>query len=461
MFKSPVEPVAFRALVVDDEKSIREALCGVLGDEGWDVGTASNGQEAVQRFVKSRPDIVLLDVWMPVMDGIETLQRLKDLDATVPIVIMSGHSTIETAVKCTKLGAFDFLEKPLSLDKILPMLGHAKAMRRTVVEDHSKDPFPLIGESEAIQKIRKQIDMVASRNAWVLITGENGTGKEIVARNLHAKSSRASKPFIAVNCAAIPEELIESELFGHDKGAFTNALATRKGRFELAHQGTLFLDEIGDMSLKTQAKILRILQEQSFERIGSSETIHVDVRVIAATNKNLAEEIKKSTFREDLYYRLNVVPFHIPELKDRDQDVLLLSQFFLNKIAQDMGDPQKTLSYDVQQEFLHYDWPGNVRELKNFLERLCIMVPDPEIQLRHLEDLGHALRVPRKDIGASAKDNSSLKQAKTDFERAFILGKLEEFQWNVSKTAEAIGIERSNLHRKLKAYEIDPRKLKG
>jgi two-component system nitrogen regulation response regulator NtrX len=321
-------------------------------------------------------------------------------------------------------------------------------------------PYEILGQSQEIELIRNQIGMVAPRNAWVLITGENGTGKEVVARNIHAQSSRANGPFVAVNCAAIPEELIESELFGHAKGAFTNAIAAKKGRFEVAHQGTLFLDEIADMSLKTQAKILRILQEQKFERVGETTPLTVDVRVVAATNKDLVGEIAAGRFREDLFYRLNVVPFRVPALRERRIDIPVLANFFLTQTATNLKEPRKSLSPAAMEVLQSYPWPGNVRELKNLVERLCIMIPRAEIMD---SDLPEAIqrRDGSQETSAYSIAAGSLREAKADFERAFILEKLEEFGWNVSKTAEAIGIERSNLHRKLRTYNIDPKKLKG
>lgn len=450
------------ALIVDDEKSIRDTLEGVLSDEGWSSVMAAHGKEGLLKLKKASPDLVLLDVWMPGWDGIETLQRMREVNPIVPIVIMSGHGSIETAVKATKLGAFDFLEKPLSLDKILPMLEHARAIKASGLNASGPgNAPPLIGECSAITQIKKQMELVAPKNAWVLITGENGTGKEVVAGQIHAMSSRHQHPFVAVNCAAIPDELIESELFGHKKGAFTGAVADKKGRFELADKGTLFLDEIGDMSLKTQAKILRILQEQSFEPVGSAETIEVDVRVLAATNKDLKEEIAEGRFREDLYYRINVVPFHLPPLRERGQDILLLAEHFMKSIAIDLGEEPKVLSQEVKDHFRTHNWPGNVRELRNLLERLYIMVSSVEVRE---EDLGSAFDL-RPQVGTASFDFGgaavTLKQAKTDFEKCFILEKLEEHNWNVSKTADAIGVERSNLHRKLKAYDIDTKKLKG
>lgn len=455
------------ALIVDDEDRIRHTLADILEDEDWRTVQASNGQEAVLRFKEERPDLVMLDVWMPGVDGISTLQSLKRMDPQVPVVIMSGHGTIETAVRATKLGAFDYLEKPLSLDKVLPLLTYAVEIKKRQKQvDAGESLPPLIGECGAMQLIKRQIDIVAPRNSWVLITGENGTGKEVLARHIHQGSPRVVKPFIAVNCAAIPEELIESELFGHTKGAFTNAIAAKKGRFELAHEGTLFLDEIGDMSLKTQAKILRILQEQSFERVGGTESIKVDVRVIAATNKNLAEEIRLGRFREDLYYRLNVIPFVLPALRDRGDDIRELIDHFLKAMAFDLGEDQKEITEEAYHVMKAYSWPGNIRELKNFLERLCIMIPERRVEAFHLNTLlqsqngslsgGYEPEGP-DPLLESAMTASTLKQAKTDFEKAFILDKLEENQWNVTKTAESIGVERSNLHRKLKLYGIDPK----
>ncbi len=449
------------ALIVDDEDNIRKTLADVFEDEGWQTVTAENGKLGLQLFSKKQPDLVLLDVWMPGMDGIETLQRMRHLSPKTPIVIMSGHGTIETAVRATKLGAFDYLEKPLSLDKIFPLMEHAQQIRSQMDEKSRQSSVPeMIGNSPPISQIKRQINMVAPRNAWILITGENGTGKEVVARHIHEKSSRASKPFVAVNCAAIPEELIESELFGHAKGAFTNAIANKKGRFELAHQGTLFLDEIGDMSLRTQAKILRILQEQVFERVGSTDTIAVDVRVVAATNKDLKEQIKTGQFREDLYYRLNVVPFHLPPLRERGDDIFELAQYFLIRMASELGEKQRILSPEAQKIMREYPWPGNIRELKNLLERVCIMSDSEIVDAGFLGDLLDGSEKAGDTMSQEFLAASTLKQAKTDFERAYILGKLEENLWNITKTADAIGLERSNLHRKMKLYGIEP-KAKG
>lgn len=448
------------ALIVDDEEKIRKTLAEVIEDEGWRTVTAESGSKALQILQRQQPDLILLDVWMPGIDGIETLQKMRQLNSQVPIVIMSGHGTIETAVRATKLGAFDYLEKPLSLDKIFPLLEHAKGIR-ALADQGNKGSLPdLIGSGLVMAQIKRQIALVAPKNAWVLITGENGTGKEVLAQTIHERSSRNKKPFVAVNCAAIPEELIESELFGHVKGAFTNALSQKKGKFELADQGTLFLDEIGDMSLRTQAKILRILQEQQFERLGSTETIHIDVRVIAATNKDLKEQIKNGLFREDLFYRLNVVPFHLPPLRERGDDVAELTQYFLNRMAKELGETPKQLTADAKQVLRDYSWPGNIRELRNLLERVCIMSDHAQIDA---DTLRSYLEIDPENNGSPPSEfmsAASFRQAKSDFERAYILGKLEENQWNITKTAEAIGLERSNLHRKMKLYGIEP-KQKG
>ncbi|RYZ58881.1 MAG: sigma-54-dependent Fis family transcriptional regulator [Proteobacteria bacterium] len=458
MSESHRNPDEFLALIIDDEEKIRKALAAVIEDEGWTVIDAADGSKGLQLFARQEPDLVLLDVWMPGIDGIETLQKMKQLKPQIPVVIMSGHGTIETAVRATRIGAFDYLEKPLSLDKIYPLLDHAKRLRSYAEEHHQNSP-DLIGNADSMLQIKRQINLVAAKNAWVLITGENGTGKEVVANHIHQKSTRAKKPFVAVNCAAIPEDLIESELFGHAKGAFTNAIAAKKGKFELANHGTIFLDEIGDMSLRTQAKILRILQEQQFERLGASETQHVDVRVIAATNQDLKELIKEGRFREDLYYRLNVVPFHLPPLRDRGDDVFDLAQFFLGKMAKELGEQPKQISDQAMQVMRDYPWPGNIRELKNLLERICIMSDQNTVEADVLR--AYLELEDKVDSNSSELMNASnLKQAKSDFERAYILGKLEENQWNITKTAEAIGLERSNLHKKMKLYGIEP-KQKG
>jgi two-component system nitrogen regulation response regulator NtrX len=366
-------------LVVDDEPSIQQSLSGILSDEGFDVLTASNGYEALKITDAESPDLVLLDVWMPGIGGIETLKEIKKDHPFIQVIIITGHGTIETAVQATKLGAFDFIEKPLSIDKVVVAINNAlnfrrleeenRYLRKKTIEKHS-----ITGNSDVINELRKKIVLAAPTDTWILITGENGTGKELVARTIYQLSPRAEQSFIDVNCAAIPEELIESELFGHEKGAFTGASGKKRGKFELANNGTIFLDEIGDMSLKTQAKILRVLQEQKVQRVGGSRTITVNVRVIAASNKNLEKEMEAGTFREDLFYRLNVIPIYVPSLKDRVQDIPLLVEAFLAEFAQKSRSKQKTIKYDALALLGSYGWPGNVRELKNLIERLAIMI---------------------------------------------------------------------------------------
>ncbi|MBL0699741.1 MAG: sigma-54-dependent Fis family transcriptional regulator [Desulfosarcina sp.] len=365
-------------LIVDDEPSILQSLSGLLSDEGFDVLTASNGYEALKVIDSESPDLVLLDIWMPGIDGIETLKEIKKDNPFIPVIIITGHGTIETAVKATKLGAFDLLEKPLSIDKIIVTINNAlnfrrleeenRYLRKKTIEKHS-----ISGNSPTIAALKKQIMVAAPTDAWILITGENGTGKELVARTIHQLSSRAAQPMIDVNCAAIPEESIESELFGHEKGAFTGAISKKRGKFELAGNGIIFFDEIGDMSLKTQAKILRVLQEQKIQRVGSSRILSIDVRVIAASNKNLENEIEKGNFRDDLYYRLNVIPMEVPPLRDRSHDIPELVGIFLDVCAQQSRTKKKSISSAALEVLAGYSWPGNVRELKNLVERLVIM----------------------------------------------------------------------------------------
>jgi len=447
-------------MVVDDQATVRRSISGILEDEGYKVIAASDGAEALNLISSENPDAMLLDIWMPGPDGIEVLEKVKQDYPDLPVIIISGHGTIETAVKATKLGAYDFLEKPLSAEKTLLTIARALEHRR--LAETNRDlrrkvlgTEEILGNSAAVNNLREEIERVAPTNSWVLITGENGTGKELVARSIHAKSLRRDYPFVDVNCAAIPEELIESELFGHEKGAFTGATSLKRGKFDMAHQGTVFLDEIADMSLKTQAKILRILQERKFERVGGSEPINVDVRVIVATNKNLEEEIRKGAFREDLYYRLAVVPIHVPPLRERAQDIPLFLEHFLEEYSRKVGVRKKRLSRDALDSLAKYNWPGNVRELKNLVERLVIMVPENEIELRHLPP---HVRGEAGDGSESPYTAGDLKQARMMFEREYLLRKLEENGWNISRTAELIGLERSTLHRKIKSYGINPDK---
>src|SRR5512136_1544570 len=378
-------------LIVDDEESIRTSLGGILEDEGYKTLFAVDGVEALAVARQETPDLALIDIWMPRMDGLETLQKLKELYPGLIVIMMSGHGTIETAVKSTKLGAYDFIEKPLSLEKVIITVNNAMGMNRLQEENASlrgmvQKDYEMIGNSPAMKKLLEQIRLVAPTNASVLITGDNGTGKELVARSIHYYSQRRDKPFVEVNCAAIPEELIESELFGHEKGAFTGAVAQKKGKFDLADNGTIFLDEIGDMSLKTQAKVLRILQERKFERVGGTRTMEVDVRVIAATNKLLDNEIRAGNFREDLFYRLNVVPFKVPALRERRDDIPQLIEHFLNIFCQREGLARKMMLPEAISMMKNYDWPGNVRELKNVIERLVIMIPGGTITPSHVPD---------------------------------------------------------------------------
>lgn len=452
-------------LVVDDEKDIRISLTGILEDEGYQVLTAASGVEALESARQELPDLVLLDIWMPGMDGLETLEKLKTLFPQVTVIMISGHGTIETAVRSTKLGAFDFIEKPLSLDKVLITVLNALRMRELRVENEelkraAGNEYELIGNSPAMTRLREQIMRVAPTTASVLVTGENGTGKELVARSIHYYSQRRDKPIVAINCAAIPEELIESELFGHEKGAFTGAVAQKKGKFDMADGGTLFLDEIGDMSLKTQAKVLRILQERCFERVGGTRLVSVDVRIIAATNKGLEEEIRQGRFREDLYYRLNVVPFRVPALRERTDDISLLVPHFVSQFYRREGREPKMFMPETLEVLSKYEWPGNVRELKNIIERILIMTPGRMIAPADVPDLRgeHETVTPSGSKADGVLNMGTLRGAREEFEREFIVQKLEENDWNISRTAEVIELERSNLHRKIKSYGIDVRK---
>ena len=438
-------------LIVDDEEGIRETLSGILEDEGYDSITASSGEEAIRIVKESIPDIVLLDVWLTGMDGIETLQELRALHPDIPVIIISGHANIEIAVKGTKMGAYDLLEKPLSIEKVLLTVDRALEKRSLELENKMLranliKKSRMVGESVKLKQLKEQINMAAQSNTRVLILGESGSGKELVAQLLHLNSPRAGGPFIEVNCAAIPQELIESELFGHEKGSFTGAFERKKGKFELADTGTLFLDEIGDMSLQTQAKVLRVIETQEFQRVGGSKKIKVDVRIISATNKDLAEEVKNGNFREDLYFRLNVIPIRVPSLSERLDDVPALVDNFLDLFAAEYRQQKKRITDDAVRMLQKYSWPGNIRELKNVLERLVIMTPSKTIT-------ANDIFIPESS-GSDYFSFSTLKDARDAFERDFIIKKLDENAWNISKTAEVLDMERSNLHRKIKAYDI-------
>ena len=445
-------------LVVDDESSILQSLQDILTDEGFEVMTADSGLSALSIIKETIPDIILLDIWMPNMDGMETLKKIKELYPGVQVIMISGHGTIETAVKATKLGAYDFIEKPLSLEKILLTINNALNLNRIEAEldifrERERERYQITGHSKIILDLKEQIKIVSPTNAWVLIVGENGTGKELVAHTIHLSSKRRDKPMIEINCAAIPEDLIESELFGHEKGAFTGATTMKRGKFDQSNGGTLFMDEIGDMSLRAQSKVLRILQEQRFERVGGNRTINVDVRVIAATNKSLEKEIERGTFREDLYYRLNVIPIRVPSLKERVEDIPELLNKFLDDFSLDTKKERKFLDPEVIELLKKYSWPGNVRELKNLTERLDIMCPNPMIKVR---DLPYSVNpsAAGNDKLESLFPYNTFKEARDNFEKSFISMKLKQFAGNISKTAESIGMERSNLHKKIKTYGL-------
>lgn len=461
-------------LIVDDEESIRHSLAAVLTDEGYRVTAASSGKESLEKLRMERPDLIFLDIWMPELDGLETLKLIKAEWPEQTVVMMSGHGSIDTAVRATKLGAIDFIEKPLSLERVLLITQNACSVQELARENQAlrkqvQKHKQLVGESVPMQQIKELIRRVAPTTGSVLITGENGTGKELVAHSVHALSQRFNKPFVEVNCAAIPEELIESELFGHEKGAFTGATQLKRGKFDLAHGGTLFLDEIGDMSMKTQAKVLRILQEQKFERVGGSQTISVDVRIVAATNKDLKAEIQAGRFREDLYYRLKVVPILMPSLRDRKEDIQPLAEHFLKDFSASYSRKSRTLTPEALEVLMGYSWPGNVRELKNLIERVIILTHENEegapivaaTLFEHMQDEPLSLKaegsIPEVSYSTqlSAGASMSLRDARQEFEKEFIVKTLKENDWNISRTAQVLGIERTHLHRKMKAFGIE------
>ncbi len=441
-------------LIVDDERGIRESLSALLRDDGYTVDAVSSGEECLKKIAQHPFDLIMLDVWLPKMDGLTVLQKINEQDAPPMVIIISGHGNIETAVRATKLGAFDFLEKPLSLEKTVLVIKNAIDYLRLESENRRlraelEERHQILGNSVPMKALRQQIALTAPTTGRVLIYGESGTGKELVARALHAQSPRNSNPFIEVNCAAIPEELIESELFGHRKGSFTGASEDKLGKFQKADGGTLFLDEIGDMSMKTQSKVLRALEEQRVEPLGSNQMVRVDVRVIAATNKKLEEEIGKNAFREDLFYRLNVIPFTVPALRERTQDIPVLAEHFLREFCSSYGKKQKELAPATMDVLLQYAWPGNVRELKNLIERLVIMCPVIRIEPHHLPP-----EVFRGASNSPQQPYASLQEARIAYEREFVLRKLEENRWNMTRAAGALGLERSHLYRKMKALGI-------
>ena len=455
-------------LVVDDEEAIRTSLRSILEDEGYEVSVAANGVEALKIYGTDPPDLMILDIWMPEMDGLETLRRVKEFVPMTQVMMISGHGSIETAVKAIKLGAYDYIEKPLSLENVTLRVKHALEQFRLAQENRSlrtkvQQKFELVGQSPVMQRLRELIETAGPTNSRVLIGGENGTGKELVARAIHMHSTRSDHPFVAVNCAAIPETLIESELFGHEKGSFTGATSMKRGQFEQADGGTLFLDEIGDMSLNTQAKVLRALQEQQFTRVGGTKLMKVDVRVLAASNKDLEKEIGKGQFREDLYYRLNVVPIVVPPLRERRGDIPALVQHFMKMHVEEQGLRMKEVSPEAMAVFQHYEWPGNIRELRNLIERLMIMVPGFVIEAPQA-----SLSLQGRTAGLAPTSNhasnplltkiyDSLRDARNAFEKEYISRKLREHHWNISRTAEDLKIERSHLHRKIKLLDVEMR----
>ena len=449
-----------RVLIVDDEKGIREALKQVLEYEEIQVQTCASGHEALRVYPEFQPHLVFLDVKMEGMDGLETLKRVRELDPHAQIVMISGHGTIQTAVEATQLGAYDFLEKPLDTDRILLTLRNALQHVVLVSENvrlkqevHAQ--YEIVGSSKAIRQVIERLEKVAPTPARVLITGQNGTGKELVTRAIHALSPRAAGPFVEVNCAAIPSELIESELFGHVKGSFTGAFADRAGKFELADGGTLFLDEIGDMSLSAQAKVLRALQEGVISRVGSGKTRTVDVRVIAATNKHLEQEIRNGRFREDLLYRVNVVPIEVPPLRERRGDIPQLVAHFAAELTRS-GLPPKEIEPAAVQRLTAHDWPGNIRELKNGVERLMILAAGATVTEADVERLVGKVGVARIDAGEDATwlRAATFEEFKQDAERAFLATKLQEHDWNVSETARTLQMPRSNLYKKIERYGL-------
>jgi two-component system, NtrC family, nitrogen regulation response regulator NtrX len=448
-----------KVLIVDDEVNIRQSLRGVLSDENYQCTTVSSGEECLDALAREAFEAVLLDIWLPGMDGLAALSRIQELpiDTRPAVIMISGHGNIETAVKATKLGAFDFVEKPLTIEKVSVVLKNAVQQRRMDLElqrlrEDTEWP-EIIGDSVPVKALRQQLKLMAGTNGRVLIYGESGTGKELVARAIHRSSQRAEGPFVEVNCAAIPEDLIESELFGHRRTNLDGSADHKIGKLQKAHGGTFFLDEVGDMSLKTQAKLLRALDEHRFEPVGAPQSIQVDARVIAATNKNLEKEIERGNFREDLFYRLNVIPFTVPPLRDRSEDVPSLANHFLNEYTVAYGRKPKTLTTEAMDALQEYPWPGNVRELRNLMERLVILHPHPRIEVRHL-----ALDTTRR--GQSSKNGDtfgSLHEVKEAAERDYILRKLDETGGNVTRASELLGLERSNLYRKMRALGIAPK----
>lgn len=450
-----------KVLVTDDEKSIRNSLRDILEFEDYHVLEAENGKEVFDILEEENVDLMLLDIKMKGMDGMEILSKLKQESHHFPVIMISGHGNIEIAVEATKKGAFDFIEKPPDLNRLLVSVRNALDQYRLTEENRNiKSRLPnvprIIGESEPIKKIKRNINKVAQTNSRVMVTGENGTGKELVARWIHEKSNRSSGPFVEVNCAAIPADLLESELFGHEKGAFTGASSQRIGKFEQANGGTLFLDEVGDMSAAAQAKVLRALQENAIIRVGGTEKISVDVRVISATNKDLLDEIDSGGFREDLYHRLNVIPIHVPPLRERRKDIPLLAKEWLKQLAEkDIMFSGISFTDEALEELKKQDWSGNVRELQNAIERLGLLAENAEISKEDVENLTLSGRSKNGEVGNLVDETDTFQRFKESAERLFLLRKLDEHDWNISRTAEAIDIQRSHMYNKMKKYDIE------
>lgn len=446
-------------LIIDDEPGIREVLTDILEDEKHTVFSAEDGFQGLSLLNQEPVDLVVLDVWLPNMGGIDVLEQIKKDFPDIEVIVISGHANIDVAVKAVKLGAFDFLEKPLSLEKVTTQVTNAlkyeslkrenKNLRKSLYMEDT-----MVGSSSGMQRVRELINQSAATDSRILITGSNGTGKELVAREIHRRSNRADGPFVEVNCAAIPDTLIESELFGHEKGSFTSAVARRKGKFELAHRGTLFLDEVADMSASAQAKVLRVTQELRFERIGGEESVDVDVRLIAATNKNIQEEIRAGRFREDLFFRLNVIPIHVPPLAERREDVPELVAYFMEKFKPEPSGAPKQVSPEAMELLMDYDWAGNVRELRNFVERVNIMADEDEISAETVRFYLGEKTTEKARSFLTEFEEMKLSDAKDHFEREFLMQKLQENDYNISRTAEALGIYPSNLHGKIKKYGI-------
>ena len=454
---------SYTILVVDDEKNILSTIRTTLRSGDYEVLATDSPHEGLDLYEKHHIDLAILDILMPGLDGLAMLEIIKRKRPDSTVIMMSGHGTISTAVQATKLGAYDFLEKPLSREKLLLTVERAIEFKRLESENIAlrsqiAEKYDMVGQSRAMKELYRQIETVGPTPGRVLIRGENGTGKELVARALHSASARSGNPFVRVNCAAIPHDLIESELFGHEKGAFTGATAMRRGKFEIAHRGTIFLDEIGDMHLDTQAKVLRVLQEGEFQRVGGDETIHVDVRVIAATNKELEQEIKRNTFREDLYFRLNVIPFRLPPLREHTEDIPLLIDHFVRAYAADYGRPPKAFDAPALDALSAYPWPGNVRELKNLIERIFIMCPDDTVSGAVVRGFLAGAASPGAPPPAAAfmpAGDATLKEAVAEFEKNYIQVKLRDADYHMSDTARKLGLERSHLYKKIKIHDIN------